>query len=102
MRKRARIDDNQREIVAALRAVGAQVQSLATIGDGCPDILVYWKDRTFTYDGLHLMEIKDGAKPPSKRRLTPAEADFATRWPVEVVCNVREALAVIGIDTDLC
>jgi len=96
MRLRARIDDNQPEIVKALRAVGALVQSLATVGGGCPDLLVCWQGE------LYLMEIKDGAKPPSARRLTPAEADFATRWPVEVVCNVREALAVIGIDTDLC
>ena len=50
----ARVDANQPVIVAALRAIGATVQHLHAVGQGCPDILV-------GYDGVNfLMEIKDG------------------------------------------
>lgn len=87
-----RIDDNQPAIVAALRAVGATVQSLATVGKGCPDLLV-------SYRGVnHLLEVKDGAKPPSRRQLTPDEARWHQQWrgPVAVVTSEAEALAAIG------
>lgn len=40
MRRAAKIDGNQNEIVNHLRAQGWSVQSLARIGDGCPDVLV--------------------------------------------------------------
>ena len=36
----AKIDANQPEIVDALRALGCSVQSLASVGDGCPDLLI--------------------------------------------------------------
>lgn len=68
MRARPRIDANQPDIVKALRKMGAFVQSLAAVGDGCPDLLVGFRGKTY------LIEVKDGDKPPSKRALTPAEA----------------------------
>ena len=40
MRRRPRVDANQAEIVAALRAAHCSVQSLASLGDGAPDLLV--------------------------------------------------------------
>ena len=40
MRRAARTDANQAEIVAALRGVGASVQPLHAVGQGCPDLLV--------------------------------------------------------------
>ena len=44
------------------------------------------------------MEIKDGSKPPSARRLTPAEQEFFDTWrgQVCVVNSVAEALGAIG------
>ena len=66
----ARIDANQPEIVKALRDVGAFVQSLATIGKGCPDLLVAFRGK------WHVLEVKDGAKPPSARKLTKGEMSF--------------------------
>lgn len=92
MRRAAKIDANQREIIKALRAVGATVQSLANIGKGCPDLLVgYRADNA-------LMEVKDGAKPPSARKLTDDEAQWIGQWrgTVYVVTSVDEALAAIG------
>ena len=91
--KAAKVDANHSEIVAALRKAGAEVQSLATIGQGCPDLLV-------AHRGVwHVMEVKDGSKPPSAQKLTPDEVSWhgrfgwhATVWTVR---SVDEALAAI-------
>jgi len=70
MRKYARIDANQPEIVKALRQAGATVTSTATIGKGFPDIAVGFRGTNY------LMEIKDGNKPPSAQKLTKDERDW--------------------------
>lgn len=90
----AKIDDNQPEIVAAWRAVGASVLLLHRVGEGCPDTLVGFRGES------HLVEIKDGDKIPSARKLTKHQVKFHREWrgsPVHVVKNVDEALAVLGI-----
>ena len=64
-----RTDRNQREIVEALRAMGASVQDLHTIGHGCGDILIGWR-------GVNLLaEVKNG-----KAKLTPDEKEFHRQW----------------------
>lgn len=88
----ARTDDNQAAIVKALRTAGATVQSLARIGGGCPDLLVGRRGKTL------LLELKDGAKPPSARKLTGDQVVWHRDWrggPVEVVTSVAEAIAAI-------
>ena len=47
-----------------------------------------------------LMEIKDGSKPPSARKLTPGEQQWHETWKgqVCVVRNVEEALREVGIE----
>ncbi len=88
----ARVDANQPEIIKDLRAIGATVQPLHQVGKGCPDLLVGFR-------GLnHLLEVKDGDKPPSKRRLTPAEQRWHDEWRGQkaIVKNVDEAYKVIG------
>ena len=52
MRRRARVDNNHAEIVAALREIGCSVQSLASVGAGCPDLLVGYRGRNV------LLEVK--------------------------------------------
>lgn len=92
MRRAARIDDNQPEIVEALRDAGCLVHSTAALGKGFPDLLV-------GYDGqLCLLEVKDGSKVPSKRRLTPDETAWFNRWyeyRVYVVESVEDALEAV-------
>jgi len=93
MRRRAKIDANQPDIVKALRKAGAFVQSLAECGGGVPDILCGFGGKTF------LLEIKDGSQPPSKRELTPDQIAWHLEWrggPCVVVNSVDEALAAIG------
>lgn len=95
MRRAAKIDENQPEIVRALRARGYEVLSLAAVGDGCPDLLV--SSRACT-TAMWLLEIKDGSKPPSRRKLTPDQEEFHQWWPgeIHVVKSVEEALAAVG------
>lgn len=91
MRKTAKIDDNQKQIVDGLRKLGLSVQSLASIGNGCPDIVVGTDRKNF------LFEIKDGSKPPSKRLLTDDEVKWHERWrgQVHVVETIEDVLNVI-------
>lgn len=78
-------DPNQKEIVAALRAVGATVD---IIGDPV-DLLVGWRGENL------LMEVKRDAK----AKLQPSQVAFIGSWRGQVarVNSVAEALAVLGI-----
>lgn len=89
-----RRDANQRRIVQALRDVGASVAITAGAGNGLPDLIVGWRGTT------HLFEVKDGEKPASQRKLTPAEAYFVEHWrgrPVVIVESVDDALLALGL-----
>lgn len=94
MRRAAKVDRNQAEIVKALRRFGCTVQPLHTIGKGCPDLLVGRCGRNI------LLEVKDSEKPPSARALTPDQTEWLDAWrgePVAVVETVDDALhAVLG------
>jgi hypothetical protein len=68
------VDVTQRAIVEALRDLGASVQSLADVGSGCPDLVVGWRGVN------HLVEVKDGAKAPSARKLTDDEKRWHDGW----------------------
>lgn len=91
-----RIDSNQNSIVKALRDHGAFVR-VVTQGDGIPDLLVAYKGVTA------LLELKDGDKFPSQRKLTTAEQKFFDEWTgglLVIVNSVEEALDVLHkIDT---
>lgn len=91
-----KIDANQPDIVAALRKAGASVQHLHTLGKGCFDLLVGFRQRNF------VIEIKNPAQPPSKRRLTPDEQVWAEGWQGQkaVISTIDEALMLIGAVRD--
>lgn len=74
MRRDARTDANQTQIVEYLRRRGASVQILSAVGKGCPDLLVGYRTATVP------VEIKDGSKPPSRQALTPDEALWMAQW----------------------
>lgn len=87
MRTKARKDANAKEIVDHLRAIGVKVFILND-----PDI----GDLLTGYRGvLRILEIKDGAKPPSRRKLRPGQKNFHEEWrdfPIFKVENCDEAL----------
>ncbi len=94
MRRAARVDSNQAEIVAQLRDVpGVTVFPTHALGGGFPDIVVGYREANY------LFEIKDPDKPPSKRRLTEKEQEFHRNWKgqVHVVLDIYECLDVMRI-----
>lgn len=95
----AKVDRNQAEIVAALRSAGCSVQCLHAVGGGVPDLLVSRQTRAPFSRGalLFLLEVKDGTKPPSARKLTEDQADWHRNWPVSVVTCVADALRAVGL-----
>ena len=96
MRTAARVDSNQAEIVRALRQAGCFVTSLAAVGHGVPDLLVV------RAGVVHVLEVKDGDKVPSARKLTPDEAAWhevaaAHGYAVPVVESVADAMRAVGL-----
>lgn len=93
MRRAAKCDRNQPEIVKALRAVGCTVEFTHRLGRGVPDLLVGHKGSNI------LMELKDGEKCPSARQLTDDEKEWHQNWRGQVctVSNITEALAAVGL-----
>ncbi len=91
MRRAARVDRNQPEIIAHLRANGVSVQPLHMVGKGCPDLLCGYKGRTY------LLELKDDEQTPSHQRLTDDQVRWHGAWggQVAVVINPTDAFAVI-------
>lgn len=93
MRRVARVDDNQADIVDLFRRAGAQVQSLAVLGGGVPDLLVGFNGE------LALVEVKNGALSPSRRKLTPDEEAWHKRWhgyPVHIVATDADVMHVLA------
>lgn len=87
-----RVDANQTELVREAERLGAQVQRISNIGQGCPDLLGAKDGRWF------VVEVKDGSKPPSKRKLNERQVEWHRRfdapvWLWESVGDVRRDLA---------
>ena len=86
-----RVDDNQKEIVKALRQIpGCTVQSLAACGKGVPDLLVGWQGENI------LMEIKNCKRPSAK--LTSDQVKWHKAWTggVYVVKCFEDAIEVMN------
>ncbi len=94
MKYSAKVDDNQAEIVRALEQIGCSVQSLAMVGQGCPDLLVGYRGQNI------LMEIKDGNKPPSRRKLNEKQVDWHQSWrgTAYKVTSVEDATQAIKLE----
>lgn len=86
-----RVDANQSAIVAALRKIGASVQTLNAVKHGCPDLLVGFRGQNL------LLEVKDGRKPPSARKLTQDENEWFADWRgcVYVVYSEIDAVTLV-------
>lgn len=86
MKQAAKIDATQPGIVAALRAAGWGVLSLAALGNGAPDLLVA------RHGCAGLIECKSRGG-----RLTDLQRAFAATWPgnVGVAYSPEEALDLV-------
>ena len=84
MRRAAKVDDNQREIVDALKRVGVSVEII-----GKPvDLLICCRGETA------LLEVKN---PDGGDRLTKDQVEFIARWPgkIHIARSVEEALRLV-------
>ena len=94
MRLKAKTDSNHAEIRDGLRSIpGVTVADTSSAGHGFPDLVVGFQKQNY------LIEIKDGSKTVSRRKLTPDQVEFHNAWKGQIctVCNFDEALEVIGI-----
>ena len=90
----AKVDANQKDIVAALRKCGAKVYVSSSFGQGFPDLVCGYQGR------FVLLEVKDGSKPPSARKLTKDQEKFHAEWtglPLYVVESIAAAFRAVGI-----
>lgn len=115
-----RLDSNQPSLVEFWEGLGIGVQRLNAVKDGCPDVLLMTDGLTLmgqfdreevvrrleglpgliVYAGANLLvEIKDGAKPPSKRKLSEDEekwwGKYETVGAKVIVKNEQEALGAV-------
>ena len=88
-----RVDDNQAQIVRALRAEGWSVTHLHAIGKGCPDLLVGLTKYGVKYN--FLVEVKDGKK---SWKLTPDQVIWHYNWKGQVVVVTSPENAVETIN----
>ena len=83
---RNRADCNQKEIVEALRGIGASVVVLSQVGGGCPDLLVGWYGKNLLFE----------VKSPTGD-LRQAQKDFFDNWQgrAYIVRSVDEVMELI-------
>ena len=89
-----RVDDNQKEIVAVFRRLGASVAITSELGRGFPDLIVGYDNQNV------LVEVKDGSKVPSQQKLTSLEQKFFDEWKGKIVI-IRSGIEAVHLMLDL-
>lgn len=86
-----RADGNQKEIVEALRGIGASVAVTSQVGNGFPDIVVGLFGKNY------LMEIKNK---DTYGKLSTEQKIFADKWKGKIILieTVDDALRAVGVD----
>lgn len=90
---KGRVDQNHAAIMQALRDNAMECVSIASVGGGCPDILVGFR-------GLNVaLEVKTDHKAP----LTAGEQGFRDTWPGQyaIVTTGEEAVDAVLIHAKL-
>lgn len=90
----ARVDANAARVAGVFRDLGCSVEVLDPRGPGgLPDLLVG------TLGQNHLVEVKDGSRKPSERRLSGVQIAWHERWRGErpvVVLSEQEAVELVA------
>jgi hypothetical protein len=74
-----KVDKNQKDVVKALRSMGATVVDLSAVGKGMTDLIVGFDGQTI------LLEVKDG---PDKK-FTPQQIKFFATWTGGMLARVN-------------
>lgn len=96
VRRAARQDANHGAIVEAFQKAGWHVEDMSGVGNGFPDLIAIKHGR------VAFIEVKDGQKSPSRRRLTPDEEAKATEFAaagawIHVIESVEQALRLMQL-----
>jgi hypothetical protein len=88
MRRAARVDCNQADLVEAMRRLGFAVEHTHMIGGGTPDVVVGFGD------SMRWVEFKVGNAP-----LTPFEEDWHEEWNARgpAVVIIRDIADVVAL-----
>lgn len=93
MRRAAKVDGNQAEIVELLRAIpGCTVAVTSEVGNGFPDLVVGYRGSNF------LFEVKDPEQPKHRHALTPDQERFHVAWTgqIQKVFGIAEIIKTIA------
>ena len=82
-----RVDANQKQIIHTFIALGASVLNLSRVGEGCPDILIGYKNQSV------LCEIKANEKKP----YTEPQVKFMQNWRGGAVSRIDSVEAAIRL-----
>src|SRR5258706_9543799 len=92
MRRAARTDDNQHELVEALKKIGAKCYFI-----GKPvDLLVGFRGRNM------LLEVKRPDKRGQESKITQEQKDFIATWPGEVVRSEEHTSELQSLTNLVC
>lgn len=93
MRRAARKDANHNETADYLLGLGWSVCDLSALGGGVPDLLVGRPGYAC------FVEVKDGSKSPSKRKLTDDQVRFRKSWtgPYIVATGPQDAALKLAL-----
>jgi hypothetical protein len=86
VRRAARKDSNEPDLRKAWVRIGGSWLKITPVDGGEPDALLGFRGR------MALVELKDGDKPPSARRLRSNQVEWHRTWrgePVRVVLDVK-------------
>ena len=91
IRRAAKIDDNQNDLVELIRAMGVSVAITSAAHDGFTDLVIGFGGVTV------LVEVKDGAKEPSRRKLTPPQKIFhgSFKGAITVIESEQQAIELV-------
>ena len=90
----SRVDNNHKEIVHALKSVGASIIDTAKLGGGLPDLIVGFKGQTF------LIEVKNLKTQYGRSGLNKNQKKWLVEWtggPFAMVTDIDSALRAIKL-----
>jgi len=82
-----RVDENQKQLIHTFIALGASVLNLSRVGQGCPDLLIGYKNKSV------LVEIKKD----SKSTFTEPQIKFMQEWRGGAVSRIDSVDAAIRL-----
>lgn len=93
VRRAAKVDGNQADIVRALLELGFGILNLSRVGDGCPDLLVCHRHQETGVEMNVLVEVKT-----ARGKLRPGQEEFIETWrgPVVVARSLSDVLRAFG------